>query len=115
VKVFVAGATGVIGRPLVRRLLDAGHEVVGTTRSLERAEKLRERGVRPAVLDALDTDALKAAVIEARPDVIINQLTSLPTRLNYRKPEEPYGATTSCAARPARPWRAPRARREPAG
>jgi nucleoside-diphosphate-sugar epimerase len=93
VKVFVAGATGVIGRPLVRRLLEAGHEVVGTTRSPERADQLRERGVRPAVLDARDLDALRAAVIEAAPEVVINQLTSLPNKINYRKPAETFGAT----------------------
>jgi nucleoside-diphosphate-sugar epimerase len=92
-RVFVAGATGVIGRPLVRGLLEAGHEVVGSTRSPERAEGLREVGVQPAVLDARDTDALKAAVIEARPDVVINQLTNLPDKIDYRKPAETFGAT----------------------
>jgi 2-alkyl-3-oxoalkanoate reductase len=91
-KVFVAGATGVIGRPLVKRLLEAGHEVIGTTRSPERAESLRGLGVRPAVLDARDTDALRAAVIEAAPEVVINQLTSLPDKINYRKPAETFDA-----------------------
>jgi 2-alkyl-3-oxoalkanoate reductase len=92
-RVFLAGATGVIGRPLVRRLLQAGHDVIGTTRSRERAEGLREAGVSPAVLDARDTDALRGAVIEARPDLVINQLTSLPDKMNYRKPAETFGAT----------------------
>ena len=58
-RVFVAGATGVIGRPLVTRLLEAGHEVIGTTRSPERAQTLRELGVRPAIVDARDTDAAR--------------------------------------------------------
>jgi nucleoside-diphosphate-sugar epimerase len=93
VKVFVAGATGVIGRPLVRRLLEAGHEVIGTTRSPERAESLRGLGVRPAVIDARDTDALRAAVIEAAPEVVINQLTSLPDKINFRRAEETLGPT----------------------
>jgi nucleoside-diphosphate-sugar epimerase len=92
-RVFVAGATGAIGRPLVTRLLEAGHEVIGSTRSTERAQGLRELGARPAVLDALDTDALRGAVIEAAPEVVINQLTRLPDRLNYRKAEETLGAT----------------------
>ena len=93
-RVFVAGATGAIGRPLVAQLSEAGHEVVGTTRSPEKAEELRTLGVRPAVLDALDTSALRGAVIEAEPEVVINQLTALPDRLNYRKPEETFGATS---------------------
>ena len=92
-RVFVAGATGVIGRPLVRQLLERGHYVVGMTRSPERAVGLREAGAHPAVLDAHDTEALRAAVIEARPDVVINQLTRLPPRLDYRRAEKTFGAT----------------------
>jgi nucleoside-diphosphate-sugar epimerase len=92
-RVLVAGATGVIGRPLVNRLLEAGHEVVGTTRSPKRAETLRELGVKPAVVDARDTDALRGAVIEAAPEVVINQLTNLPNKTNFRRPEETFGPT----------------------
>ncbi|HEY7121040.1 MAG TPA: NAD(P)-dependent oxidoreductase [Solirubrobacterales bacterium] len=91
-RVFLAGATGAIGRPLVRRLVHAGHDVVGTTRSPERAETIRELGAEPVVVDALETQALRAAVIQARPDVVINQLTRLPERLNYRKAEQTFGA-----------------------
>jgi nucleoside-diphosphate-sugar epimerase len=93
VRVFVAGATGVIGRPLVRRLLEAGHEVIGTTRSPERAETLRELGVRPAIVDARDTGALRGAVIEAAPEVVINQLTNLPDKMNFRRAQEAFGPT----------------------
>jgi nucleoside-diphosphate-sugar epimerase len=92
-RVFVAGATGAIGRPLVHQLREAGHEVVGTTRSPERADGLREQGVEPAVLDARDTDALRAAVMEAEPEVVINQLTNLPDKINYRKPAETFGSS----------------------
>jgi 2-alkyl-3-oxoalkanoate reductase len=92
-KVFLAGATGVIGRPLVRQLLEGGHEVVGTTRSPERAEGLREQGVSPVVLDARDTDALRAAVIEAAPEAVINELTNLPVKMKFRKPEQTFGTT----------------------
>lgn len=84
-KVFLAGATGVIGRPLVTRLLAAGHDVVGTTRSPERAAALREAGAEAAVLDALDAPALRAAVLAARPDAIVNQLTDLSAPLNPRR------------------------------
>ena len=92
-RVFVAGATGVIGRPLVAELLAGGHDVVGSTRSAERAEQLSELGVEPVVLDARDADALRGAVIEAAPEVVINQLTNLPDKVNYRKPAETFGAT----------------------
>jgi nucleoside-diphosphate-sugar epimerase len=90
-RVFVAGATGVIGRPLVGQLLEAGHGVVGSTRSPERAEKLSGLGATPAVLDVRDPDALRAAVMEAEPDVVINQLTNLPDKIDYRKPSETFG------------------------
>jgi nucleoside-diphosphate-sugar epimerase len=92
-RVFVAGATGVIGRPLVKHLLEVGHEVTGTTRSPERGQTLRELGVRPAIVDARDTDALRGAVVEAAPEVVINQLTSLPDKMNFRRAEETFGPT----------------------
>jgi uncharacterized protein YbjT (DUF2867 family) len=57
-RVFVAGATGVIGRLLLEQLREAGHELVGTTRAPDRAEALRQLGAKPAVLDARDTEAL---------------------------------------------------------
>jgi nucleoside-diphosphate-sugar epimerase len=93
-RVFVAGATGVIGRPLVKELRAAGHEVMGTTRSAERAEIVRGLGAEPVVVDARDTDALKRAVVDARPEVVINQLTSLPAKLDYKRAEETFGPTT---------------------
>jgi nucleoside-diphosphate-sugar epimerase len=76
-KILVAGATGVIGRRLVPLLLDAGHEVAGTTRRPERAESLAKLGARPIVVDAFDAAALAAAVADERPDVIAHQLTDL--------------------------------------
>jgi nucleoside-diphosphate-sugar epimerase len=91
-RVLVAGATGVIGRPLVTRLRAAGHDVVGTTRS--RPEAVRELGAEPVVVDARDTDALRSAVVEARPEVVINQLTKLPQKLDYKRAEETFGPTT---------------------
>jgi nucleoside-diphosphate-sugar epimerase len=77
-KVFVAGATGAVGRPLVARLLKAGHDVVGTTRRKDRAADLRAQGVEPVIVDALDADALAAPARRARPDVVVQQLTALP-------------------------------------
>jgi len=76
-KVFVAGATGAIGRQLVPRLVAAGHEVHGMTRSEEKRELLRELGAVPVVADALDPDQVARAVAGARPEVIVHQLTDL--------------------------------------
>jgi nucleoside-diphosphate-sugar epimerase len=84
-KVFVAGASGVIGRPLVRQLLAAGHEVTGTTRKEERAAEIEAAGAKAAVVDALDGPALMEAVEHASPEVVVNQLTSLPERYDPRK------------------------------
>ena len=92
-KVFLAGASGVIGQPLVEQLRHAGHEVVGTTRSAEKAETLSELEAKAVVLDARDTQALRNAVIEAAPEVVINELTNLPDKINYRKPAETFGST----------------------
>jgi nucleoside-diphosphate-sugar epimerase len=76
-KVLVAGATGALGRQLVPRLVTAGHEVTGTTRTPAKAALLEEWGARAAVLDALDPDAVAAAVAAAEPDVIVHELTAL--------------------------------------
>jgi nucleoside-diphosphate-sugar epimerase len=83
-RVFVAGASGAIGRPLVPRLVAAGHEVTGTTRFEERVETIRAAGARAVVCDALDAEALRAAVREARPEVVVHELTALPHRFNPR-------------------------------
>jgi nucleoside-diphosphate-sugar epimerase len=84
-RVFVAGASGAIGRPLVRKLVAAGHQVTGTTRTPEKAELLRTAGAEPVVVDAFDSAALHGAVVAARPDVVMNQLTSLSEPLNPRR------------------------------
>jgi nucleoside-diphosphate-sugar epimerase len=80
-KIFLAGATGAIGRRLVPMLLSAGHVVTGTTRSTEKAEGLRAAGAEPVVVDVFDAPALSAAVLRARPDIVIHQLTDLPRGL----------------------------------
>src|SRR5690349_19814981 len=98
-RVFVAGATGAIGRPLLEQLREAGHEVVGTTRSSGKAEQISEAGGTPVIVDVLDTDALHRAVLEAEPDVVINELTSLPDRLNYRRAKETFGPTDELRGR----------------
>jgi nucleoside-diphosphate-sugar epimerase len=90
-KVFVAGASGAIGRPLMRQLVSAGHEVTGTTRRADRAEEIRATGASAVVCDVFDRQALAGAVKEAAPEVVVNQLTSLPEDYNPRKID--YGPT----------------------
>jgi nucleoside-diphosphate-sugar epimerase len=77
-RIFLAGASGAIGRRLVPLLLGAGHQVTGTTRYAETARMLERAGVVPAVVDVFDASALTAAVLAAQPVVIIHQLTDLP-------------------------------------
>jgi 2-alkyl-3-oxoalkanoate reductase len=76
-RVFVAGATGAIGSRLVAQLLARGHEVIGTSRSPEKAERLRALGAEAVVLDALDAEAVRKAVLETEPAAIVHQATAL--------------------------------------
>ncbi|MET1026728.1 MAG: NAD-dependent epimerase/dehydratase family protein [Dongiaceae bacterium] len=82
IRIFLAGATGVIGRRLVPLLLEQGHLVTGTTRSAGKAAMLREMGVVPAVVDVFEAAALRAAVVAAAPEIVIHQLTDLPAGLD---------------------------------
>ena len=76
-RIFLAGATGAIGKQLVPRLVAAGHDVVGTTRSQSRQEAIRQMGATPVVMDALDADQVAEAVAKAQPEVIVHQLTAI--------------------------------------
>lgn len=84
-RVFVAGATGVIGRRLLPRLVAEGHDVVGLTRSEEKTGLIRELGAQPVVADAFDADGLRRAVVDARPEVVIHELTDLPSSADARR------------------------------
>lgn len=84
-RIFLAGATGAIGRPLLRLLIADGHEVTGTTRSSEKAKALRKAGAKAAVVDVYDALTLEQAVWEARPEVVIHQLTDLPQEADPAK------------------------------
>src|SRR5499426_625321 len=77
-RILIAGASGAIGRPLVRRLRANQHAVFALTRSPESAPASKEIGAEPVIADALDAAAVKAAVRRIRPDAVINELTSLP-------------------------------------
>jgi 2-alkyl-3-oxoalkanoate reductase len=84
-KVFVAGASGTIGVPLVRALVRAGHQVTAMTRTPGKESQLRALGATPAVADALDPDALLRAVVAAGPTHVIHELTALPKNGSVRK------------------------------
>ena len=84
-RVFIAGATGVIGRPLVSALVAAGRDVTGMTSSENGLKTLQEKGAHGIVANALDSRAVDAAMHEARPDAVIEELTSLP---KHYTPEE---------------------------
>jgi 2-alkyl-3-oxoalkanoate reductase len=88
-KVFVAGATGVLGRALIPMLVARGHEVVGMTRSASKQDLLRSLGARPVVADALDPDAVAQAVASAEPEVMVHQLTALSGPMSVRDARRP--------------------------
>jgi len=77
-KFFVAGGTGVIGRPMVAQLLAKGHKVVALSRSADQSKTLVECGIEPAVADVFDSEAVKAVLSHVRPEVVIETLTALP-------------------------------------
>jgi nucleoside-diphosphate-sugar epimerase len=84
-RIFLAGATGVIGRPLMALLVRAGHQVTGTTRSAAKAGMISAAGASPAVVDVFDGVALRRAVEAAHPEVVIHQLTDLPQEADPEK------------------------------
>ena len=86
-KVFLAGATGVIGRSLVPRLIGAGHTVTAMTRDVNRAKQLASQGAAPVVCDVYDSGRVEAAVARAKADAVIHQLTSLPKAIDPRRIE----------------------------
>ena len=88
-KVFVAGATGALGRQLVPLLVARGHGVVGMTRSAAKQDLVRSLGARPVVADALDPDAVAQAVASAEPEVIVHQLTALSGPMSMRDARHP--------------------------
>jgi uncharacterized protein YbjT (DUF2867 family) len=92
-KVFVAGATGALGRRLVPLLASNGHTVVGTTRTPSKAEALRAAGATPVILDALDRDAVIDALTRAEPEVVVHELTALTGFTDFRKLDESFAAT----------------------
>jgi nucleoside-diphosphate-sugar epimerase len=79
-KIFVTGATGAIGRPLIAGLIQSGHEVIGMTRSQTGANFLFQQGAKAEIIDIFDADAVRSTLMRIQPEVIIDQLTSLPRK-----------------------------------
>jgi nucleoside-diphosphate-sugar epimerase len=92
-RIFVAGATGVLGRRLVPLLVEGGHQVTAMTRSPGKADGLRRAGAEPVVADALDRDAVVGAVAAARPEVVVHQLSDLAGMTSFRRFDRGFAAT----------------------
>jgi nucleoside-diphosphate-sugar epimerase len=92
-KIFLAGASGAIGRRLVPQLVAAGHEVVGTTRSAEKTRRLAELGGQPVVVDALDEQGVLSAVRSAEPEVVVHELTALDDVASIRNFDKAFATT----------------------
>jgi nucleoside-diphosphate-sugar epimerase len=94
-RIFVTGATGVLGRHLVPGLVAAGHEVTATTRTPGKVAQLRAAGAEPVILDGLDREAVIAAVRAAAPEVIVHEMTALAGLRNLRKVDQVFAATSA--------------------
>lgn len=92
-RVFIAGGGGVVGQHLVPMLTTAGHEVTATTRSPGKASLLRKLGATPVIVDGLDADGVLAAVRQARPEVIIHQMTALSSMRSFRRFDREFAIT----------------------
>jgi 2-alkyl-3-oxoalkanoate reductase len=98
-RVFVAGATGALGRRLVPALVAAGHEVTATTRTQGKIAQLEREGARPVILDGLDRDAVIAAVRAAGPEVILHEMTALADMRSLRNMDKVFAATNELRTR----------------
>jgi 2-alkyl-3-oxoalkanoate reductase len=98
-RVFVAGAAGVVGRYLIPALAADGHEVTGTTRSPDNSKKIRDLGATPAIVDGLDRESVLRAVAEARPEVVIHEMTALTNLKDFRHFDREFAVTNELRAR----------------
>ena len=92
-RVFVAGASGAIGRQLVPMLVDAGHDVTGSTRSVEKLDMVRAMGADPVVMDGLDPESVWSVVTKSVPEVVVHELTAPGATINLRKRDEGLAVT----------------------
>jgi 2-alkyl-3-oxoalkanoate reductase len=92
-RVFLAGASGTLGQSLVPQLVEAGHHVIGSTRTPGKAAVLESRGAEPVVMDGLDADSVMEAVTSTKPDVVIHQMTALTELGNLKRFDREFDAT----------------------
>ena len=97
-RVFLAGASGAIGKPLIAVLVKAGHEVIGMTRSPHKRELVESLGGKHVAADALDSKAVMREIQAAQPDVIIHEMTAIPQALNFRRFDEQFALTNRLRA-----------------
>lgn len=98
-RVLVAGGTGAVGRHLIPALVADGHQVTASTRSAGKSADLAAAGAVPVVMDGLDRDAVLAAVRDAAPEVIVNQMTSLNATKDFRRFDEEFAVTNELRTR----------------
>jgi nucleoside-diphosphate-sugar epimerase len=92
-KIFLAGATGAVGKRLVPMLVAGGHQVVATTRTTHKVDSLRVAGAEPVVVDVLDRDAVMKAVLSSRPEPIVHRATSLAKMRNLKRFDDEFEMT----------------------
>ena len=92
-RVFVAGASGAVGKRLIPELVKAGHKVIGMTRSAEKRELVQSIGAEHVAADALDRQAVLREVRRARPDVVVHEMTAIPKVLNLRSFDREFALT----------------------
>ncbi len=98
-RVFVAGATGAVGRPLVSALVSAGHSVVGMTHTPAKAGAIREMGAEPVVADGLDQDAIRSALLSSRPEVVVDEMTDLAALADLKHFDRAFASTNELRTR----------------
>src|SRR6185437_6621926 len=92
-RIFLAGATGAIGKPLLPMLISAGHTVIATTQHKGKMMSIRSAGATPMLVNALNKEEVLAAMQEARPEIVIHQLTAIPANLNLRHFDQGFALT----------------------
>ena len=103
-KIFVAGARGVVGRRLVPLLVEAGHDVVGMSRSSERAVSLEALGARGVVADVFDGERLRRLLADEKPEIVIHELTDIPRELEPGHTTDQFAANRRYASRAPATW-----------
>jgi len=97
-RIFLAGATGVLGMRLIPRLLERGHKVIGTTTTKDKLSDLKRLGVDPILMDGLDRDSVRSAVSAADPEVVVNEMTALSKVRNYKNFDQEFALTNRLRA-----------------